>query len=194
MHSRDLIALSAMLTALALSPSTMAQTAEPPEVTIGHMTLGYSYFNKPGADLKTHDADVAACAAEAARTISFDEQLHTGAGQGIVGAIIGSYVESAAHRGAAASGLENCMVVRGWRVVKLPDAEGQVLAKLPAADLTARLAPWVGATTPHGDVVRVWGNDAANGANRRYSIRPDHTNDGQLSLTEATSGDLHLGD
>jgi hypothetical protein len=194
MNSRHWAVLSAMLTALVLPRMAAAQaadTAEPTEITLGHMTMGYNYFNRPGADLKAHDADVVACAAEAARTISFDEQLRTGAGQGVLGAIIGSYIESAAHRGAVASGLENCMVVRGWRVVKLPDAEGEALAKLPPADLAARLAPWVGAAQPHGEVVRVWANDAANGATRRYSLRPDHTNDGQLSLTEATTGDLH---
>lgn len=83
------------------------------------------------------------------------------------------------------------MVVRGWRVVKLPDDEGAALAKLAPADLSARLAPWIGADMPHGEVVRVWENDAANAAHKRYSLRPDHMNDGQLSLAEATGGNLH---
>jgi len=162
---------------------------EPP--SLGHMTLGYTYFNRPGADLKTHDTEVADCAAEAARTKSFDETMRTGAGQGLTGALLGSYIQSAYHRGAVASALENCMVVHGWRVVRVPDAEGVALSKLSAADLAKTLDPWVGAADPHGKVVRVWGNDAANSAYGRYSIRPAHTNNGQLSLLEATSGDLH---
>jgi hypothetical protein len=182
--------VGAVLGALALPLCATGQTAPAP-VTLGQMTMGYTYFNRPGADLETHDADVADCAAEAERTISFDEQIHTGASQGLVGAIMGKVVQDAYHRGAAASGLENCMVVRGWRVVKLSDAEGEALSKLAPDALIAQLAPWIGAADPHGQVVRIWANDAANAVNSRYSIRPDHTNDGQLSLTEATSGNLH---
>lgn len=176
------------------TPSAPAQPDAPAPVDasidIAQMTAGYTYFNRPGADLKLHDADVADCAAEGARTISLDEQLHTGASGGLVGALLGSAIQAAYHRGAAASGLENCMVVRGWRVVRLPDDEGKALAALPPADLTQRLAPWVGADQPHGQIVRAWANEAADARNTRYSTRPAHSNDGQLSLTEATSSNL----
>jgi hypothetical protein len=167
-----------------------ADTA-PAEPSLAAMTKGFTYYNRPGADLKVHDAEVADCAAEAARTISVDEQIHNGSSMGLLGALIGGAMQNAYHRGAAAAGLENCMVVRGWRVVRVPDAEGQELAKLPAADLSARMGPWVGAETPHGDVVRTFGNEAANSSVVRFAIRPSHSNDGQLSLTEATGGNLH---
>jgi hypothetical protein len=194
---------SAMLAAsavagLLLPLTAMADSVGAP-VTLGQMTLGYTYFNKPGADLKVHDADVKDCAAEAARTISFDEQVNVvviGApAEALAGGVVAMAIEGpmrqAYHRGAAGSALENCMVVRGWRVVKLPDDEGQALAKLAPSELSARLAPWVGASNTHGQIIRVWNNDAADDTNSRFALRPDHTNDGQLSLIEATSQDLH---
>ena len=184
-------ALTAMLAGLAPPAHAATEEAAPPEPSLGSMTMGFTYFNRPGADLKTHDADVADCAAEGARTISADEQMHNGSNQGLVGLMVGGAIQSAAHRGAAAAGLENCMVVRGWRVVKLPDDEGKALAGLAPADLSARLSPWIGADEPHGLIVRTWENDAANAAHKRFSVRPDHTNGGQLSLIEATSSDLH---
>jgi hypothetical protein len=176
--------------------------AEGAPTTLGQMTLGYTYFNKPGADLQVHDVDVKDCATEAARTISFDEQINVSvvgrpvaaaAGQATASALEG-VMRPAYHRGAVGSAIENCMVVRGWRVVKLPDDEGRALAKLAPSELSARLAPWVGASNPHGQVVRVWNNDADDDANSRFALRPDHTNDGQLSLIEATSQDLHQFD
>jgi len=197
---------SAMLAAGAIAGLLLPLTARAEgvgaPVTLGQMTLGYTYFNKPGADLKVHDADVKDCAAEAARTISFDEQVNVivigapaeaAAGEGVAMGLQG-LMRPAYHRGAAGSALENCMVVRGWRVVKLPDDEGQALAKLAPSELSARLAPWVGASNPHGQVVRVWNNEADDDANSRFALRPDHTNDGQLSLIEATSQDLHQFD
>lgn len=183
---------TAFAVAMVAGPALAAETdSAPVEFSLGRMTMGYTYYNRPGAELKAHDADVIACAADAARMLSVDEALHTGAAQGLVGALVGGAIQNAAHRGAVAAGLENCMVVRGWRVVKLGDDEGQALAKLPQADLAARLAPWIGAAVPHGQIVRVWGNDAANAVTHRYAMRPDHTNNGQLSLAEATTGDLH---
>jgi hypothetical protein len=183
--------IGALAAALTLGPWALAVAQPAGPVTVAQMTMGYTYFNRPAADLKLHDADVADCAGEGARTISLDEQLHNGSTGGLVGGLVGGALQRAYHRGSAASGLENCMVVRGWRVVKLPDDEGKALAALPGTELATRLAPWIGSAEPHGEIVRVWGNDAANAANARYSVRPDHTNDGQLSLTEATSGNLH---
>jgi hypothetical protein len=168
-----------------------ADDSPPGQASLAAMTEGFTYYSRSGADLKTHDAEVADCAAEGARTISFDEQIHNGANMGLAGLLIGGAIQNAYHRGAAAAGLENCMVVRGWRVVRLPDAEGQELQKLPAADLSAKLAPWVGAEVPHGEIVRTFANDAADAAHKRFAIRPSHSNGGQLSLLAATGGDLH---
>ena len=40
---------------------------------------------------------------------------------------------------------ENCMVVRGWRVVQVSADTAESIAKLNQPDLAARLSPWVGA-------------------------------------------------
>jgi hypothetical protein len=182
-------ACAAALATVGLPLSASAADEPSGGADLATMTMGYTYYNRPGADPKSHDAEVADCAAEAARTISYDEQIHNGASQGLMGALIGGALQHAYHRGAAAAGLENCMVVRGWRVVKLDDAEGAELGKLAPADLAARLAPWIGAENPHGQVARTFHNDAANAASTRYAIRPGH-DDTQLSLTAATGGRL----
>ncbi len=170
--------------------------AAPPGPSIDHMTLGYTYYNRAGANLKAHDRDVGECAYEADKIRVFNERTgwgHAGPPTSLIAAggnMIGAAVTNASHRGAAAASLENCMVVRGWRVVHLPDAEGLALAALSPSDLAARLAPWVGADNPHGEVVRVWHNDAARASNTRNAAMPAHTNDGQLSLKAATAVDL----
>jgi hypothetical protein len=89
-----------------------------------------------------------------------------------------------------AASIENCMVVRGWRVVSLGDAEGSALASLPPVELRGRIAPWVGADLPHGRLARIWANDAADGTINHFALHPTHTNNGQLSLIAATGGTL----
>lgn len=166
-------ALSAAILCAA-SPSL----AEP--VKLSEMTLGYTYFNRAGADVPMHDKAVAGCALEATKTRSMDQM--TQPMLGILGAVIGSALADAYNRSTVASGLENCMVVRGWRVVRLPDAEGKALAALDQAVLSAKLAPWIGQSQPNGEVVRTWGNDLANAGPERFTIRPSKTVNGQLSL------------
>jgi hypothetical protein len=50
--------------------------------------------------------------------------------------------------------LENCMVVHGWDVVRLDDAEGARVAALSQPEQAAALAKWVGDEQPPGVVVR----------------------------------------
>ena len=172
--------LGLMAAILAAAPAV--SHAELPNLS--HMTLGYSYYNRPGATPADHDSAVVACSTEALKVQSFDSQVN------FVTGILPDLVTAASNRGAFGASLENCMVVRGWRVVHLPDAEGEALSKMQPAAVASQLAPWVGADQPHGDVVRVWGNDAANAAVTRYAIRPDHTNNGLLSLKAATASPL----
>ena len=161
-------------------PVTGAQAADDNELNLGRMTGGYSYFNKPFADTAMHNADLSACLADAANMRSFGEQLRpTG--------LLPELMADSATRGTVMAGVENCMVVHGWRVVHLSDAEGATLAALPPADLMARLSPWIGAETPHGDVVRVWHNDAALAAVNHFSLHASHSKDGDLSLLALAS-------
>jgi len=173
---------------LAAGPACFAQSATE-SVNLGRMTLGYTYFNRPGADIATHNAAVLACAAQAAKVRSYDERSPSTA-PGVVPALISGSLQYAYHHGVVGASLENCMVAGGWRVVSLSDAEGTALAALPPAELTQHLAEWVGAQSPHGQVVRSWGNDAALAATVRFEYRPAHTNNGQLSLLSTTGHDL----
>lgn len=154
---------------------------------LAEMTTGYTYYNRIGASIADHDLAVKACAAEAFKSHSVDSQMPA---SGLMGFMILGSLANAANRGVFAAALENCMVVKGWRVVRLPEMAGKDLAALPAAALAQRLEPWVGAETPQGDVVRVWANDAANGTTVRYAVRPQHQNDGLLSLKSATGSPL----
>lgn len=174
-------------TCLAIAFPFCVAHAEP--VNLSRMTLGYTYFNRSGADLAAHDKALTDCLVDASKVHSVDEQLNDNS-MGVLGNIIAGALADAAHRGVLAAALENCMVVNGWRVVHLPDDEGATLAKLPASELAQRLAPWVGADVPHGDIVRIWGNDAVKGATDRFVLRPAHTNNGQLSLKAASGGNL----
>ncbi len=175
--------IAAALAAGATLALAGAASAEP--VNIGRMTMGYTYYNRPGATVAEHNADISACSIEAAKTRSMDEVL-PGSSGGLLGGLMSTSMAAAYHHGAVGASLENCMVVRGWRVVHLSDAEGKALAAQDKDTLASSLAPWIGAETPHGDVVRVWNNDASNSVNTRYVMRPDHTNDGPLSLKAAT--------
>ncbi|MDB5709384.1 MAG: hypothetical protein JWL96_1454 [Sphingomonas bacterium] len=153
----------------------------PASLNLGRMTAGYSYYNRPRADMSLHNADVAACLADAANMRSFQEQLRGGMG-GLLGQIIAGAQADSANRGVVSASLENCMVVRGWRVFHLDDVEGKQISLLPAEQLATTLAPWIGAENPHGTVVREWHNDAALGAVNHFSLHAQHTKNGQLSL------------
>jgi len=160
--------------------SGTSKAAEDETLNLGRMTAGYSYFNRPHADQALHNADLAACLIDAAKLRSVREKL--GGGSGLLGALIEGAAANSASRGVISASLENCMVVRGWRVVHLDDAEGATLAALPPADLANRLAPWIGAENPHGTVVRSWHNDAARAAVNHFSLHAQHTKNGQLGL------------
>ncbi len=196
---------------LALSGAAVAGKAAeagPEPMPLGAMTTGYTYYNRPGADIAAHDAAVKACAAEAmkvhyvgegqpltytATARAPGETAAQAAGVGIAANLIvdAMIIEAnhIGHIGAVAAGLENCMLVRGWRVVLLPDREGSALAGLAPAALSQQLAPWVGAEAPHGRIMRVFNNDAASGVRPRLGIWPKSgASTAQLSYAAATGG------
>jgi hypothetical protein len=186
-----------------VAPDNVDHTPSP----YGTMTTGYTYYNRPGADAAAHAADIKACAAEAmklhysgeARSFTYTQPYAAETIEaGVVGGLIGNLIVGVTianvnhngHIGAVAAGLENCMVVRGWRVVQLSDAEGQPLAALPQAELAGRITPWVGAQSPPGKVVRVFGNEAASGLEARLGTWPKSGDSVQLSYTAVTGGSL----
>ena len=178
-----ILVLGLLMSGPALAKPKAAQ--EGPRASVSRMTLGYTYYNRPGATLEQHNADVQACFEIAQQTYSVDEIYNSysaRSGDGLVGAAVGGALSTAYHRGVVASSLENCMVVRGWRVVRLPDAVGQNLTGRSQQEVQDALAPQIGAETPVGEIVRVWSNEAARGSTQRAEIRPPHQNDGQLGL------------
>ena len=172
----------------ALLASAPADEGAAKPLNLSRPTSGYTYYNHPGASVAEQDRDLRLCVERASLVRSVDEQMGAGAGLGLIGQLLGGAIADAANSGVMAASIENCMVVYGWRVVRLSDAEGKALSDLPPAELKAKLAPWVGAAQPQGDVVRAWANDAANGTINHFSLRPGHTKKGQLSLLAIADG------
>ncbi len=136
------VKLAAVLSVLA-APCAFAEP-----INLVRQTSGYTYFNRPGSSMDEHNAALTTC--------------RGGARPGGPSNFYGPGLLASAMEGQIAETLvENCMVVEGWRVVRLSDDEGARLARLPPAELSKVLAEWVGAQTPAGDVVRIWQNDAA---------------------------------
>ena len=161
---------------------------------VSAMTRGYIYFNKPGADGAAHTAAVSACVEESAAARSFVSRTASDPNTspppaGVVSALFWGSRFNSGHLGTAMSAIENCMVVRGWRVIRLSDREGRAMAGMRQADLMAALEPWIGAEAPHGAVARIWSNEAADSAGRRFAELPPVSEDGMLSLKAVTGRD-----
>jgi hypothetical protein len=164
MKNRHLLPL---LPLVATSAAAAAQT-----VHLSRMTPGYSYFNRPGATWAAHDSDARECAS-VANQMQAEEERNRGKGStGIVGALIENWIVGAAHKGIVAAALENCMVVRGWRVVSVDDPTGSKWASLPPDELRRVLTDQIGAAKPTGWVSRWWNNDAARASSSRFALRP----------------------
>lgn len=153
---------------------------------VSAIATGYTYYNRPGATLEQHNADLVDCAK---RTGLPGPTKNLGA-SAYNGGIAFGLVWAGPIAGMYANKVENCMVVRGWRVVRLTDAEGAPLAGLAPADLMTRLEPLVGASTPPGVVVRTWSNLAMQPDSYRITSRPPAPGKGQLSLRVLLEGGI----
>ncbi len=124
---------------------------------------GYTYFNRPGADMARLDAAVVDCRKRAGAMHQPDTMQGVAAPglAGLVAVLIVKGVSQAMadHTGRVVN-IENCMVVKGWRVVALDAAEGPTVAALDQGPRADWLKQWVGAAEPRGSVVRTFGNDA----------------------------------
>jgi len=148
-------------------PTAGLQPAEPAVMDVSRVFQGFTYYNKPGADMATQAADLKYCRSIAVLGV----QPHEGTAS-IAGGVIGYLLTTAvitveANRGVAAN-IEDCMIVRGWRVVQISDSEGGMLTKLDQASLSAQLGVWVGGDPPHGQIVRLWDNDMAKGKTIKF--------------------------
>jgi hypothetical protein len=156
-------ALAAALLAVPTSPTV----ADPANLT--KSSTGNAYFNRPGADMATHDAELRECLLLAARMsqpglyVGGASVLSAAIEGGIAGMLVG-----ASDNVAVRANAENCMVVRGWRVVSIPEAEAASIAALDQPGQAAMLKDWVGAADPHGAIIRKWANDAAVGSTTKF--------------------------
>ncbi len=136
-----------------IAAASLAAAASGAEVERGN---GF-FFNRAGATLDTMLAAVADCRAKA-----------EGADSQINGIPVLTAGLAAVIGGAIANGklkrinVENCMLIRGWRLFAFGDADGQRWKAIPEAAQKAELATLVGAETPaRGTLLRVWHNDYA---------------------------------
>jgi hypothetical protein len=144
----------------------MAAAATPVCATdLAKSSDGYTYFNKPGAQVAVHDADVRDCKVKAGRLHQPDTSppVYAPGLAGAIGAAIGKAIVMAMNDAKARPvNVENCMVVKGWRVVALDPVAGEAADKLETAAKVARMTPLIGAAEPEGTIVRVFANDAAS--------------------------------
>lgn len=115
-------------------------------------TVGYTYFNRPGASLAEHTADLEQCR----RIIAGAAGTTLGDGFGLAGAMMNGVV----NQNGFEANMENCMVVHGWRVVRLPTSQGARIFDARRQGRNTFDPAWISAETPVGEVVRVWRNEA----------------------------------
>jgi hypothetical protein len=150
-----------------------------PSATAADLTrssAGHTYFHRANASIEDHDAHLRACQ----RTAAAFKQPQTAApagGGGLLGALVLGVVQGAVEgmqtrRGLAAN-IENCMVAKGWRVVRLPDTEGAEIAALPQPEQSKRLTQLVGAQPARGEVVRAFANEALDPTTRMFAPAGD---------------------
>lgn len=162
-------AVAALLVAGALPAWGQAQRGEP-RANISLPSPGFTFYNRPGATIAEHDAELRECAAimgDLPRIETYQQGL------------IAESMEAAANLARGQAAVENCMVVRGWRVVELPRNIGQRLERMPRDQLSAQLATVVGVEQPVGEIVRVFANEAA----RASTISDTIPNTPQLVLS-----------
>lgn len=183
---RNTLLLVAALAALASPAAAQAD--------LTRASKGYTYFHRVGADMAAHDAAVKHCVLQASYAAQTDPHS-----MGDMGNSLGEYVDRAIIRGltgaiakgvnsdADAANVENCMVVGGWSVIQIDARQGADLARRPREEQHAALAGWMGASAPHGVVVRRFGNDLIHLATK-FDGRPGGA--GPLSLSITAVGEM----
>jgi len=143
----------------------MAVSAAAEPVDLTKATPGYTYFNRPGATRENYAADFGDCFSLAVSRIPGGKIEPSGKVSGdlnpIYTGIIPGLLANRQHQARTQNNLENCMVVRGWREMRVDDARGAQLWEGDRAALAQELDIWAGASAPPGEVVRSFSNDAA---------------------------------
>lgn len=157
----------------ATSPAASQERRERANLT--RPTAGHTYYSRAGATLASHNDAVRACAARASATPQAQNAPLTG---GLVGVGLATAQDNARFQ----ANVENCMVVQGWSVVRLPENVGEQLFRMKRDELTEVLSIVVGRATPElGDIVRVFDNEAARG-DTIWGAMPGYYGEDSLSL------------
>lgn len=121
------------------------------------------FYNKPGATRAQYDADWQNCRLIArgsmlanGGTTYYNPALYNpsisplaaGIGGGIGGAIAAAIAEGAQRR----ENRKRCLMIKGWRMVRLPDAKSALIAKMGDDEKQAYFNQIVGAQTVEGEV------------------------------------------
>lgn len=119
-----------------------------------------SFFNKPGASAEQVAGDTSQCRAIAEGADSQITGVNVAAGG--LGAIIGG---AFAGKRLRRVNIENCMLIRGWRLYAMTREEGASWKALSESERDKELATLVGAEAPaRGTLLREWRNDYAEPA------------------------------
>lgn len=146
------LAAMAVLGVVLLGPQA-AQSRGEVRPHLAQAVVGFTYFNRPGADLAVHNDELRACMAAMSKAVP----AWISQGQGVLGdAMANNMLEQRAFN----ANVENCMVVRGWRVVKLSGGDGARVLRADRRGDHSILEPWLGAPVPQGEIARVWRNEA----------------------------------
>lgn len=148
---------------------------------LGELAPGYTYYNRPGATVEDHNREVADCV-QRTQTWYFGPPNADPLGQGPIGGMVLHMLWDGPVAGLEAAQVENCMIVRGWRVFDIGEARGRGLSAAPVSTLSATLAQEIGAPSPSGVLVRQWGNELLRPGSFTIAQRPRTPGKQQLSL------------
>lgn len=169
-----------------LATMFFASNASAEAVEIGQVAQGPIFYNRPGATVAEHNSDLSACfqtapapaSASRPKMLVYDVNTHVT----YDATWVFDMVWSGPLAGLRAVRVENCMLLRGWRAVRLPDAEGARLAALAPAELISRMQPLIGVEQPPGEIVRSFANEALHPGAYKTASRPAQPSKTQLSL------------
>ena len=182
MKSKHIGAAFAAGLMLGLASQATAQT-RPERVNLTRPTTGQTYYNRPGATIVDHDNAVKSCAARASGLSQAQDNV-------LMAGVLPLGLAIAQDNARFQANVENCMVVSGWRVVRLPRGVGQRLFRMKRELLSTQLATVVGVETPElGEIVRVFANEAARG-DTIWGAMPGYYGEDSLSLKAVDLSDL----
>lgn len=167
-----------------IAVATMAFVAGPAASTdrlvdLGELAPGYTYYNRPGATIDGHNRELAECTQ---RTLNWHFGPPPSPGGLLYRGLLDRWLWDGPMAGVEAAQVENCMIVRGWRVVDIGASRGRDLSHAPIGALSEVLAQEIASPSPSGVVVRKWGNEALRPGSFTVASRPRTPSNQQLSL------------